>query len=62
MGSQNASEDFIGGAQDPKVEVKLLPMDASKLPEAQQDTDYYYSGDEDKLMESPFHRQIILIL
>lgn len=47
----NASEDFIGGVQDPKVEVKLLPMDASKLPEAQQDTDYYYSGDEDKLME-----------
>ena len=47
----NASEDFIGGAQDPKVEVKLLPMDASKLPEAQQDTDYYFSGDEDKLME-----------
>ena len=26
-------------------------MDASKLPEAQQDTDYYFSGDEDKLME-----------
>ena len=47
----NASEDFIGGVQDPKVEVKLLPMDASKLPEAQQDTDYYFSGDEDKLME-----------
>lgn len=47
----NASEDFIGDVQDPKVEVKLLPMDSSKLPEAQQDTDYYYSGDEDKLME-----------
>lgn len=47
----NASEEFIGDAQDPKVEIKLLPMDKSKLPEAQQNTDYYFSGDEDKLME-----------
>lgn len=47
----NASEDFIGDVQDPKVEAKLLPMDTSKLSEAQKNTDYYFSGDDDKLME-----------
>lgn len=47
----NASKEFLGDVQDPKIEGKLLPMDTGKLPEAQQNTDYYFAGDDDKMME-----------
>ena len=47
----NASEDFVGNVKDPEVEIQFLPMDTSKLPKGHENTDYFYAGDNDKMME-----------